>query len=218
MLFEMSVRLFEEYFCFSQRTTEVKTLKEERLLQKEQAVAEVADKMKRAQCMVIVDYRGLTVDEVTKLRTEFRNAGVEYRVIKNNMLKRAADSLELADIDQYFVGPTAVAFGYEDPVSPAKIMCKFRKDTDKTQIKGGVLDGKPIDEAEVINLSKLPSKEELLAKMLGSLNAPITKFALALSAVPKGLAVALGQVVEQKEKGVEPAPQAAAEETPAAEA
>lgn len=183
-------------------------MKEERLLQKQQAVADVADKMQRAQCMVVVDYRGLTVDEVTKLRTEFRNAGVEYRVIKNNMLKRAADSLNMEGVDEYFLGPTAVAFGYEDPVAPAKIMVKFRKDTDKTQIKGGILDGRPIDEAEVVSLSKLPSKEELLAKMLGSLNAPITKFAMALSAVPRGLAVALGKVVEQKEQGVEPQPQA----------
>lgn len=189
-------------------------MKEERLHQKEQAVAEVADKLQRAQSVIVVDYRGLTVDEVTKLRTEFRNAGVEYRVIKNNMLRRAADSLDLEGVNDMFLGPTAVAFGYEDPVAPAKILYKFRKDTDKTTIKGGVLDGKAIDEAEVVNLSKLPSKEELLAKMLGSLNAPITKFALALSAVPKGLAVALGQVVEQKESGAEPAP---AEAAPAAE-
>lgn len=188
-------------------------MKEETLRQKEQAVADVADMMKRSQSMIIVDYRGLTVDEVTRLRTEFRNAGVEYRVIKNNMLKRAADSLDLEGVDALFAGPTAVAFGYEDPVAPAKIIHKFRKDTNKTQIKGGVLDGKAIDEAAVENLSKLPSKEELLAKMLGSLNAPITKFALALAAVPKGLAVALNAVVEQKQSGAEPAPAAPAEES-----
>lgn len=174
-------------------------MKEERLLEKQQAVADVADKMKRAQCMVIVDYRGLTVDEATKLRSEFRNAGVEYRVIKNNMLQRAAEAADIADVASLFVGPTAVAFGYEDPVAPAKIMVKFRKDTDKTEIKGGVLSGHAIDEKGILDLSRLPGKEELLAKMLGSLNAPVTKFALALSAVPKGLAIALNGVVEKKQ-------------------
>lgn len=175
-------------------------MKEERLLEKEQAVRDVAEKMQRAQSMVIVDYRGLTVDEVSKLRSEFRNAGVEYRVIKNNMLRRAAESLGIAGMDDLFRGPSAVAFGYEDAVAPAKIMCKFQKDVQKTEIKGGVLSGKKVDQAEIVSLSKLPGKEELLAKMLGSLNAPITKFALALAAVPKGLAVALGAVAEKKEK------------------
>ena len=175
-------------------------MKEERLREKEQAVQDVADKMQRAQSMVIVDYRGLTVDEVSKLRNEFRNAGVEYRVIKNNMLRRAAESLGIADMDDLFKGPSAVAFGYEDAVAPAKIMCKFQKDLQKTEIKGGVLSGKKVDQAEIVSLSKLPSKEELLAKMLGSLNAPITNFAMALSAVPRGLAVALGAVAEKKEK------------------
>ena len=206
-------------------------MKEERLREKEQAVQDVADKMQRAQSMVIVDYRGLTVDEVSKLRNEFRNAGVEYRVIKNNMLRRAAESLGIADMEDLFKGPSAVAFGYEDAVAPAKIMCKFQKDLQKTEIKGGVLSGKKVDQAEIVSLSKLPSKEELLAKMLGSLNAPITNFALALSAVPRGLAVALGAVAEKKEKDPDGAAAAAAtadaapageaeqpsEETPAAE-
>lgn len=199
-------------------------MKEERLREKEQAVADVAEKMKRAQSMVVVDYRGLTVEEVSKLRTEFRNAGVEYRVIKNNMLRRAAESCGIENVEELFRGPSAVAFGYEDAVAPAKIMCKFQKDMQKTEIKGGVLDGKAVDQQEIVSLSKLPGKEELLAKMLGSLNAPITNFALALSAVPRGLAVALGAVAEKKQNDPDafaaaaPADKAPAEETAAAPA
>lgn len=174
-------------------------MKEAKLQEKQAAVAEVVDKMKRAQSLVVLDYRGLTVSEVSDLRSKFREAGVEYKVIKNNMLKRAADELKIEGIDDYFKGPTAVAFGYEDPVAPAKILCKFVKDVNKTEIKGGLLDGKAMDSEGIQSLSKLPSKEELLAKMLGSLNAPITNFALALSAIPRGLACALKAVADQKQ-------------------
>lgn len=174
-------------------------MKEVKLQQKQAAVADVVDKMKRAHSVVILDYRGLTVSEVSDLRSKFREAGVEYKVIKNNMLKRAADELKIEGMDAYFKGPTAVAFGYEDPVSPAKILCKFVKAVNKTEVKGGILDGKAMDAMAIENLSKLPSKEELLAKMLGSLNAPVTNFALALQAIPRGLACALNAVVEQKQ-------------------
>lgn len=174
-------------------------MKEVKLQQKQAAVADVVDKMKRAHSVVILDYRGLTVAEVSDLRSKFREAGVEYKVIKNNMLKRAADELKIEGMDDYFKGPTAVAFGYEDPVSPAKILCKFVKAVNKTEVKGGILDGKAMDANAIENLSKLPSKEELLAKMLGSLNAPVTNFALALQAIPRGLACALNAVVEQKQ-------------------
>ncbi len=174
-------------------------MKEAKLQQKQAAVADVVDRMKRAQSVIVLDYRGLTVAEVSDLRSKFREAGVEYKVIKNNMLKRAADELKIEGMDDFFKGPTAVAFGYEDPVSAAKILCKFVKGVNKTQIKGGLLDGKAMDAAGIENLSKLPSKEELIAKMLGSMNAPITNFALALQAIPRGLACALKAVAEQKQ-------------------
>ncbi len=174
-------------------------MKEAKLLQKQNAVSEIVDKMQRAQSIVMLNYRGLTVEEVSKLRSEFRAAGIEYKVIKNNMLKRAADELKIEGADDYFKGPTAVAFGYDDPVAPAKILCKFVKDVKKTEIKGGILAGKAMDAQGIENLSKLPSKEELIAKMLGSMNAPITKLASALSAIPRGLACALNAVREQKE-------------------
>ena len=174
-------------------------MKEAKLQLKQAAVADVVDKMKRAQSVVVLDYRGLTVAEVSDMRSKFREVGVEYKVIKNNMLKRAAEELNIEGVDDYFKGPTAVAFGYEDPVAPAKILCKFVKDAKKTEIKGGILDGKAMGADEIQNLSKLPSKDELIAKMLGSLNAPITNFAMALSAIPRGLACALKAVVDQKQ-------------------
>ena len=117
-----------------------------------------------------------------------------YKVIKNNMLKRAADELKIEGVDEYFKGPSAVAFGYEDPVAPAKILCKFVKDANKTEIKGGILDGKVMDAAGITNLSKLPSKEELIAKMLGSMNAPVTNFVGVLAAIPRGLVCALNAI------------------------
>ncbi|BDF59509.1 50S ribosomal protein L10 [Christensenellaceae bacterium] len=174
-------------------------MKEAKLQSKQAAVADVVDKMKRAQCMIVLDYRGLTVEEVTNLRSQFRQAGVEYKVIKNNMLKRAADELKIEGVDEYFKGPSAVAFGYEDPVAPAKILCKFVKDANKTEIKGGILDGKVMDAAGITNLSKLPSKEELIAKMLGSMNAPVTNFVGVLAAIPRGLVCALNAIAQQKE-------------------
>ncbi|MEG0835269.1 MAG: 50S ribosomal protein L10 [Christensenellaceae bacterium] len=174
-------------------------MKEAKLNEKQAVLAEVVDKMQRAQSIVMLDYRGLSVQQVSSLRNEFRTAGVEYRVIKNNMLKRAADELKIEGVDDYFKGPTAVAFGFSDPVSPAKILVKFIKNAKITEIKGGILAGKAMNAAAIENLSKLASKEELLAKMLGSLNAPITKFAGALLAIPRGLACALNAVREQKQ-------------------
>ncbi len=174
-------------------------MKEAKLQEKQAIVADVIDKMKRSQCMVVLDYRGLTVEEVTNLRNQFREAGVEYKVIKNNMLKRAADELNIEGVEEYFKGPSAVAFGYEDPVAPAKILCKFVKDTKKTEIKGGILDGKVMDAEGITNLSKLPSREELLAKMLGSMNAPVTNFVGVLAAIPRGLVCALNAIAQQKQ-------------------
>ena len=174
-------------------------MKEAKLQAKQAAVADGVDKMQRAQSVVVLDYRGLTVAEVSDLRSKFREAGVEYKVIKNNMLKRAAEELKIEGVEDYFKGPTAVAFGFEDPVAPAKILCKFVKDAGKTEIKGGILAGQAMDAKKVESLSKLPSKEELIAKMMGSLNAPITNFALALQAIPRGLACALKAVAEQKQ-------------------
>ncbi len=174
-------------------------MKEAKLMQKQEKVSEVAEKIKKAQSVILLDYRGLSVEQVTNLRNQLRDANIEYKVIKNNMLLRAAKSLNIEGTEDYFKGPTAVAFGYEDPVAPAKILAKFIKEAKKTEIKGGILDGKVLDAQAVDNLAKLPGKEELIAKMLGSLNAPITNFVGVLSAIPRGLVCALNAIKEQKQ-------------------
>ena len=174
-------------------------MKDYTLKAKEAAVSEIQEKMQQAQSVVFVDYRGLTVEEVTNLRCKMRDAGVDYKVIKNTMIQRAADKEGIEGLNSILEGPTAVAFGMKDPVSPAKILVDFAKDTKKTEIKGGVLDGKTIDVDGVKYLASLPSKEELLAKMMGSLNAPVTGLVMALSGVMRNLVCALNAIKEQKE-------------------
>jgi len=166
---------------------------------KKQIVLEIKEKMEKAQGMVFYDYRGLTVEQVSDLRNQFREAGVEYTVLKNSMLKRAADMLDLSDLDEHFVGPTAVAFGFEDPVAPAKVLVEYIKKIKKTQIKTGVLDGRVIGLAEINNLAELPSREQLLGMLAGTLNAPITGLARSLSGIISNLGYALNAVREQKE-------------------
>ncbi|MBE5781177.1 MAG: 50S ribosomal protein L10 [Clostridiales bacterium] len=165
---------------------------------KEAVVAEIAEKIQRAKSCVIIDYRGLTVAEVTELRNQFRNAGVEYKVLKNTMVARAVAQLGIEGVEEYLNGPTAVAFGYEDAVVPAKIINEFIKKSKKTEIKCGILDGKVLDKAGVVALADLPSREVLLAMVLGTLNAPITGFVSALAGIPKKLLYALNAISEKQ--------------------
>ncbi len=174
-------------------------MKEATLRAKEAEVAEIQEKIEKSQSVMFLDYRGLNVAEVTELRNKMRAAGVEYKVIKNTMIRRAAEKAGIEGLDDVLEGPTAVAFGYADPVAPAKILVDFIEDTKKTNLKGGVLAGKAMSEAEIKNLASLPSKEELIAKMLGSLNAPITGLVMALSCIPRNLVYALNAIKEKKE-------------------
>jgi len=174
-------------------------LKEATLKGKETVVEGIQEKLAASQSVVLYDYRGLTVLEVSQLRNKMREAGVEYKVLKNTMIKRAAENLNIEGIDEYLHGPTAVAFGLNDPVVPAKILSDFIKAAKKTEIKGGILAGKVVDEAGVKNLAELPSKEELLAKMLGSLNAPVQGLVMVLSGVMRNFVCALNAIREQKE-------------------
>ena len=179
---------------------EVKYLKDYTLKKKEAVVDSIKEKLEASQSEVLIDYRGLTVAEVTELRNQMREAGVEYQVLKNTMIKRAAEKAGIEGLDPILEGPTAVAFGINDPVAPAKILTKFAKDTKKITIKGGVLAGNAIDVAAVENLAKLPSKEELIAKMLGSLNAPITGLVMVLSGVTSKFVRTLEAIRVQKEE------------------
>ncbi len=174
-------------------------MKEATLKAKQAIVEEMQQKMSESQSVIFLDYRGLTVAEVTDLRNKMRAVGVEYVVVKNSYLERAAANLNIEGLDDILKGPTAVAFGVNDAVAPAKVLTEFAKASKKTQIKGGVLEGKVIDEAGVKYLSELPSKEELIAKMLGSLNAPITGLVMVMSGVMRNFVCALNAIKEKKE-------------------
>ncbi len=152
-----------------------------------------------AQSVVLIDYRGLTVEEDTEFRKQFRAAGVEYKVLKNTMITRAVEGLSLDGIEAHLKGPTAVAFGMTDAVAPAKIVTEYIKKTKKMTVKCGVVDGKLINEAGVQALADLPPREVLLAKMLGSMNAPITGLVTVLGATVRSLLYAINAVKEQKE-------------------
>ena len=143
----------------------------------------IVEKMKGSVATVLVDYRGLTVEEDTNLRREMRKAGVEYKVLKNTLIKRAADQLNMTELDPFLNGPTAIAFCEKDPVAPAKILADCIKKTNKMQLKAGYVEGKFCDVKELEAIAALPAKEVLVAKMLGSLNAPICKFLYALNAI-----------------------------------
>lgn len=139
-------------------------------------VEEMKEKLQSAQGAVFVGFSGLTVADVTKLRRKFREGGVEYKVIKNTLTRIAADELGYNALDAIFEGPTALAYSTEDAVAPAKILKEFIKET-KTEaltVKAGLADGQVIDVATVDALASLPSREELLAKLVGSMQAPIS--------------------------------------------
>ena len=151
---------------------------------KAKQVSEVADKLKRAQSVVFFDYRGLTVEEVTALRADMRKAGVEYIVIKNSMVERAASE---AGIDESVVamlkGPYAFAFGYDDPVAPAKIIKEAIKKFKKCEVKGGIINGTVSSAADIDKLADLPSREVLLARLLGSMMSPVASFVRVINAI-----------------------------------
>jgi large subunit ribosomal protein L10 len=177
----------------------VKQLGEKAIEVKKQIVLELTEKMQQSKGIIFYDYRGLNVLEVTELRDKFREAGVEYHVIKNSMLRRAADALEIKGLDEYLTGPTAVAFGMGDPVAPAKVLVEFVKKVKKTEIKSGVLGKKVIDVKGIEALAELPSRDQLIGQLAGTLQAPITGLARSLSGIICKLGYALNAVNEQKQ-------------------
>lgn len=153
------------------------------LEEKKKVVAELVEKLKAAQAGVLVDYRGLTVEEDTNLRAKLREAGVEYKVVKNTLTRFAAKEVGYDELDEMLNGPTSLAISETDPVAPAKIIAEFAKSNDKIEIKAGFLDGKVITIDEVKTLADTPSREVLIAKIMGSMNAPISKLVRTLQAL-----------------------------------
>ena len=150
---------------------------------KQPIVAEISEAIKDAQTVVLVDYRGLTVEQDTNLRKELRENGVDYFVVKNTILGRAIDGTDLDEMKGVLEGTTAIALSNEDYTAAARILCKFAESHENFKIKTGFLDGKVVDTATIDSLAKLPSKEVLLATVLGAFQAPIAAFARAVQAI-----------------------------------
>ncbi len=167
---------------------------------KREQVAEITQKIKDAHSMIVVSTSGITVAEITELRSKFREAGVDYKVLKNTLVRRAMDDLEIKDLDDILVGPSAFAFGMTDAVAPAKIISDYIADTKskKITVKAGLVEGHYMDPEAVAALAKLPSREVLIAKMMGSFNAPITNFVGVLSATLRSFVYAVDAVRKQK--------------------
>ncbi|AEI46028.1 50S ribosomal protein L10 [Paenibacillus mucilaginosus] len=150
---------------------------------KSQQVSEVSEKLKVSSCSIVADYRGLNVAQVTELRRQLREAGVEFQVLKNTLVRRATASAELSELDEFLTGPTAIAFSKDDIITPAKILTDFAKKNDKLSVKAGVVEGKVVDFNQIKALAELPSREGLLSMLLSVLQAPMRNFALAVKAV-----------------------------------
>jgi large subunit ribosomal protein L10 len=150
---------------------------------KKQLVSTISEKLQQSQSTILVDYRGLTVAEVTELRKSLREAGIEFKVYKNSMVTRAAEENNLNELAEHLTGPTAIAFSNEDVVAPAKILNDFAKKHEALEIKAGVIEGRIASLEEVKALAELPSREGLLSMVLSVLQAPIRNFALATKAV-----------------------------------
>lgn len=163
-------------------------------------VQELADKMTRGQGIVLTDFRGLTVKEMTELRAQLRKAGVEFRVVKNTLTLLAARQAQIEGLEPVLEGPTAIAVSYDDPVAPAKLLSEFAKKHEALQIKGGILNGRAISVDEVKALASLPSREELIAKVLGGLKSPITGLVYVLHGTLASLVYALEAIRKQKEE------------------
>lgn len=183
---------------------------------KQPIVDEISAQIKDAQSAVLVDYRGLTVEQDTQLRKELREAGVTYKVYKNTLMNFAFKGTDLETLSQYLEGPSAVAISKDDATAPARIICKFAKTADKLEVKGGVVEGIAYDAAGIASIASIPSREELLSKLLGSLQSPITNFARVIKQVAEKGDASDVVAAEEAAPAVE-AEAAPAEEAPAAE-
>lgn len=166
--------------------------------QKRESVASLAQKLSAAKSIYMADFTGVDVESVTELRRSLRGASVEYQVVKNRLAKRAAAEAGLDGLGDYLTGPTAMAFATEDPVAPAKILQKFIDGGGKLTIKSGYMDGKVLTPEQVKVLSDLPTREELLGKVVGSVQSPIYGLAATLTALLRNAVGVISAIEEQK--------------------
>ena len=167
---------------------------------KQQVVAELHDKLSRAKAVFLADFRGMSVEKATGLRDELRKADVEYKVVKNTLLELASRETDKESLSSHYVGPTAIALSYDDPVAAAKVLSRFAKESQAIfKLKAGVLSGKLISVADIQALAELPSREILIAKLLGTMQAPTANFVGVLAAVPGSFVRLLNAIKMQKE-------------------
>ncbi len=175
----------------------------ESLQAKQAVIDEIKDKFERAKSAVVIDYMGITVEEADSMRKQLREAGIDYTVYKNTLVNRAIQGTEYESLAQVLNGPSAFAFGYEDATAPARELNSVIKKLDKMSFKAGIVEGEFYDQEGILAIAKLPSRDELIAKFMGSIKSPVSKFAYLLQAI-----------ADQKAEGGAPA----AEEAPAEEA
>jgi large subunit ribosomal protein L10 len=169
------------------------------LEQKKALVAEVSEKVSQAQAIVLAEYRSLEVGQITQLRAKARGAGVYFRVLKNTLARRAVSDTPFAGLAKHMVGPLVYGIS-TDPISAAKVINDFAKTNDKLVIKAGAMPDQVMSAKEVVTLASMPSRQELLAKLMGTMQAPVTKLAQTLNEVPGKFARTLAALRDQKEK------------------
>lgn len=150
---------------------------------KEAKVAEIREKMEKAQAVVLTNYQGLTVEQDTELRKSLREAGIEYKVYKNTLVTLAAKELGHEGIVEHLEGPVSIAFGYEDATAPARVLSNFAKTNKALELKAGIVDGVVYDQDMIKKIADIPSKEVLIAKLLGSIKSPLSNLAYLLNAI-----------------------------------
>ena len=187
---------------------------------KQPIVAEISENIKGAQSVVLVDYRGLTVEQDTRLRKELREAGIVYKVYKNTMMNFAFKGTDFEALAPYLEGPSAIAISTDDATAPARVIAEFAKKAKNLEIKAGVVEGTVYDAAGIAEVAKIPSREELISRLLGSMQSPITNFARVMNQLAEkgGAGACEAAPVEEAPVAEEaPAAEAPAEEAPAAE-
>ncbi len=179
---------------------EVAETRRRTLARKQALVDGIREKLESSQAVILVDYCGLTAEQMANLRRQLREKGSELRVVKNTLALRAAQGTSLAQALDLFKGPTAFVYGYQDPVETAKVLVKFAKEVEQLELKGGLIEGKVFGPEDVDALSKLPSRDVLLATLLATFNAPITGLVNVLAANLRGLVTVLNAIKDKKEK------------------
>jgi large subunit ribosomal protein L10 len=170
-----------------------------KLEQKQKIVEELNDKFKKSKVLIITDYKGLNVTTLNELRRKLRESDIEYRVVKNTLLARAADDTDVSKIKDSFKGPSAIAMSFEDPVAPAKVLTKFAEENKKLEIKIGVMGDRVLNLNDIKALSSLPAREVLLGRVLSAMNGVSTGLVSALSNIPRKMINVIQAIKEQKE-------------------